>query len=52
MTMRRLLNQMVYEYIQDAMLLKSALPAGHNFVPVLLDAAHRLTTQTNKLSPT
>ena len=51
MTMRRLRNQMVHEYIKDATVLKSALQAGHNFVPVLLDAVHRLTTQINKLSP-
>ena len=51
MTMRRLRNQMVHEYIEDAMVLKSALQAGHRFVPVLLDAANRLTTQINKLSP-
>ena len=51
MTMRRLRNQMVHEYIEDAMVLKSALQAGHRFVPVLLDAANRLTTQITKLSP-
>jgi hypothetical protein len=52
MTMRRLRNQMVHEYIEDTMVLKSALQAGHRFVPVLLDAANRLTTQITKLSPT
>lgn len=50
MTMRRLRNQ-THVYIEDAMVLKSALQAGHRFVPVLLDAANRLTTQITKLSP-
>ena len=49
--MRGLRNQMVHEYIEGAMVLKSALQAGHRFVPVLLQAANRLTTQINKLSP-
>jgi hypothetical protein len=51
MTMRRLRNQMVHEYIEDAMVLKSALQTGHRFVPVLIDVAQRLTAQINKLSP-
>jgi hypothetical protein len=51
MTMRRLRNQMVHEYIEDAMVLKSALQAGHRFVPVLIEVAQRLTIQINKLSP-
>ena len=51
MTMRRLRNQMVHEYIEDAMVLKSALQAGHHFVPVLIDVAQRLTAQITKLSP-
>jgi hypothetical protein len=33
------------------MVLKSALQAGHRFVPVLIEVAQRLTIQINKLSP-
>lgn len=35
LTMRKLRNQMVHEYIEDAELLADALQAGHAFVPTL-----------------
>ena len=35
MAMRQLRNQMVHEYIEDAVVLASALQSGHEFVPVL-----------------
>lgn len=40
--MRRLRNQMVHEYIEDPVVLASALDAGHAFVPELAAAAARL----------
>lgn len=40
--MRRLRNQMVHEYIDDPVVLASALQAGHAFVPELAATAQRL----------
>lgn len=40
--MRKLRNQMVHEYIEDLVILSSALRAGHAFVPTLIDTAARL----------
>jgi hypothetical protein len=48
---RKLRNHMVHEYIEDLAILSSALQAGHDFVPVLMDTAKRLTTQIEKLAP-
>lgn len=42
LTMRRLRNQMVHEYIEDLTVLTNALNSGHRFVPSLLEAAGRL----------
>lgn len=39
--MRKLRNQMVHEYIEDLLILSSALRAGHDFVPVLVSTARR-----------
>ena len=39
---RRLRSQMVHEYIEDPVVLASALDAGHAFVPELAAAAARL----------
>jgi len=36
MTMRNLRNQMVHEYIEDPVVLSSALQTGHAFVPTLI----------------
>jgi len=44
--MRKLRNQMVHEYIEDLVILASALRAGHEFVPTLVDTANRLIRQT------
>lgn len=41
--MRRLRNQMVHEYIEDPLVLASALMAGHAYVPILAEVAQRLT---------
>lgn len=40
--MRRLRNLMVHDYIDDPLLLASALQAGHQFVPKLVAMASRL----------
>lgn len=46
LAMRKLRNQMVHEYIEDLVILASALRAGHEFVPTLVDTANRLIRQT------
>ena len=43
--MRKLRNQMVHEYIEDRVILWSALQAGHAFVPVLTQTAETLVLQ-------
>lgn len=42
LAMRKLRNQMVHEYIEDAVVLASALQAGHEFVPTLVRVADGL----------
>lgn len=49
MEMRRLRNQMVYEYIEDLTVLASALRSGHTFVPVLVAAARRCIAEAQRL---
>ena len=48
---RKLRNQMVHEYIEDAAILISALQSGHTYVPVLTATAARLIAQIDKLAP-
>jgi len=45
MAMRKLRNPMVHEYVEDLVILASALQTGHDFVPRLGAAADRLTTE-------
>jgi hypothetical protein len=45
MTMRNLRNQMVHEYVEDPIVLLSALQTGHVFVPVLVTAANQMCTE-------
>ena len=45
---RRLRNQMVHEYVEDPVVLASALQAGHDFVPMLAAATHRLSTKASQ----
>ena len=45
---RKLRNQMVHEYIEDLAILSNALNAGHSFVPVLIQAANRLSQQARQ----
>lgn len=49
MEMRRLRNQMVHEYIEDLVVLTSALRSGHAFVPVLVAAARRYLAEAQRL---
>lgn len=49
MEMRRLRNQMVHEYIEDMVILSSALRSGHAFVPALVAAAQACTTEVSRL---
>ena len=48
---RKLRNQMVHEYIEDAAILINALQSGHAYVPVLTSAAASLIAQIDKLAP-
>ncbi len=45
MEVRKLRNQMVHEYIEDPGLLSSALNAGHAAVPLVIDAAMRVSKE-------
>jgi uncharacterized protein YutE (UPF0331/DUF86 family) len=45
MTMRKLRNQMVHEYVEDPAVLASALQTGHDFVQSLVAAANRLIAE-------
>ena len=47
MTIRQLRNQMVHEYMEDMVLLASALQSGHGFVTRLLSAAQEMLAQLN-----
>ncbi len=42
MTMRNHRNQMIHEYIEDPVILCSALQTGHVFVPELIAAAKKM----------
>lgn len=41
-------NQMVHEYIEDPAILADALQAGHESVPLLLDAGHAMCAEMTK----
>ena len=45
MTMRNLRNQMVHEYIEDPVVLSSALQTGHAFVPTLIETANKMIAE-------
>ncbi|MDP1659472.1 MAG: hypothetical protein Q8L73_09015 [Methylotenera sp.] len=45
MTMRNLRNQMVYEYVEDNVVLTSALQTGHLFVPRLIATANSMINE-------
>ena len=46
--MRTLRNQMVHEYIEDPVVLSSALQTGHAFVPVLITAANNMINEVKR----
>ena len=43
MAMRKLRNQMTHEYVEDPALVSSALGTAHDFAPILVAVAERLT---------
>ena len=45
LAMRRLRNQMVHEYIEEAAVLRDALNAGHEYVPQLVRAARMMVAE-------
>jgi hypothetical protein len=49
MQTRKLRNQMVHEYIEDLIILTSALRNGHVFVPTLVATARRCTAEAQRL---
>lgn len=46
--MRKLRNQMMHEYIEDLVILSSALRAGHAFVPTLVQTANKFLAVVKK----
>lgn len=48
MALRKLGNQMVHEYVEDLTLLASVLQAGHESVPVLIQAANKLIAEIER----
>ncbi len=48
MTMRNLRNQMIHEYVEDPVVLVSAMQSGHDFVPVLITAAHQMIAEIER----
>jgi hypothetical protein len=45
MIMRTLRNPMIHEYVEDPVVLTSALQTGHTFVPVLIAAANKMISE-------
>jgi hypothetical protein len=45
MTMRNLRNQMIHEYVEDPVILTSALQTGHGFVSVLITTADKMIAE-------
>lgn len=45
MSMRNLRNQMVHEYVEDPVVLSSALQTGHVYVPTLIAAANKMIAE-------
>ena len=48
MILRNLRNQMVHEYIEDPVVLSSALQTGHTFVPTLITAADNMIAEITR----
>ena len=45
MAMRNLRNQMIHEYVEDSVVLHSALQSGHDFVSVLVAASDHMCAE-------
>jgi hypothetical protein len=45
MIMPNLRNQMIYEYVEDPVVLINALQSGHAFVPALIAGANRMIAE-------
>lgn len=45
MTMPNLRNQMIHEYVEDPLVLHSALQSGHDFVQVLVTASEQMCAE-------
>jgi hypothetical protein len=48
MAMRTLRNQMIHEYVEDLVVLTSALQTGHAFVVALMAAANKMTAEIER----
>lgn len=48
MVMRNLRNQMVHEYVEDPVVLTSALQTGHSFVSVLVAATNKMIAEVER----
>jgi len=48
MTMRNLRNQMIHEYVEDLVVLTSALQNGHAFVPTLVASANKMSAEIER----
>lgn len=48
MSMRNLRNQMIHEYVEDPVVLTSALQTGHGFVPTLIATANKMTAEIER----
>lgn len=48
LTIRSLRNQMIHEYVEDPVVLTSALQSGHVFVSALIGAADKIITEIEK----
>ncbi len=48
MIMRNLRNQMIHEYVEDPVVLASAMQTGHDFVPVLIAAANKMIAEIER----
>lgn len=48
MSMRNLRNQMVHEYVEDPVILNSALQTGHVFVPALIATADKMLDEITR----
>jgi len=48
MVMRNLRNQMIHEYVEDLVVLTSALQTGHAFVPALIVTADQMIAEIER----